>query len=80
MASSLKLKVSAFCGFAAANDRETAKNGESAAIMAIFRQIPLSFKLSSWSHTAYRVFLGHGGLRGPAVRSCFLIPRRRRDG
>ena len=31
-------------------------------------------------HTAYRARVGHAGLRGPAVRFYFLIPRRRRDG
>lgn len=43
-------------------------------------EMPLSFKLSSVSHTAYREPIGHAGLRGPAARYCFLILRRRRDG
>jgi hypothetical protein len=79
VACSLKSKVSAICGFAAANDPETAKNGEFALIMAIFRQIPLSFKLSSAAHTAYRTRIGHAGLRGPAVRY-FFDPAETSDG
>jgi hypothetical protein len=35
---------------------ETGKNGPYGPIMAVFRRIPMSFKLSSVSHTAYRMF------------------------
>ena len=45
-----------------------------------FRRNPMSFELSSVPHTAYLCAVGHAGLRGPAVRIFFLIPRRRRDG
>jgi hypothetical protein len=54
--------------FAAENEREMGKNSPPAAIIAVFCRFPLSFKLSSWPHTAYRMFLGYAGLRGPAVR------------
>ena len=67
--------------FAASNDRETGKSTQMRRDNDRFPpKSRMSFKLSSVPHTAYPAPVGHAGLRGPAVRYRFLIPRRRRDG
>src|SRR5580692_3212551 len=76
----MKLEPAGSAWGCASNDRRTDKMRKCTAISIVFGQNQELFMLSSAPYTAYRAPAGHDGLRGPAVRYRFLIPRRRRDG